>query len=212
MVHGGEPKIKTPADGVSAGAWASVNGLEIDAELRLAVAEVNPQASEAEGNPAVPTIVGRPAVTPVAIEGRPAVATAIERRPTVSPAIDPAAVTKTRVNSPKPTFALWGLWHALATIEEHALAAAVLGLGGGGGDRRRDGEGSSTQPFSSKKKPRRLMRGQSLRLDRRTPRGKPCPQAYYRGSVTFSSMADRTCRQLIIVIGMQRSPNLRDDR
>src|SRR5262245_7131587 len=76
-------------------------------------------------------IVRRPAVTTAAVEGRRAVAMAIY----------PATVTKARVNSPEPTFALWRLWHALAAIEEPALAAAAFGFRGSSGDRRRDGEG-----------------------------------------------------------------------
>jgi hypothetical protein len=66
-----------------------VNDLEIDAELRLAVAEANAQAPEAEVNPAVPTIV---------VTVTPTIPTAI--RPAV------ATVTNARLESPKAPVAL----------------------------------------------------------------------------------------------------------
>jgi hypothetical protein len=118
-------KIETPADGVSAGAWAGVNGLEIDAELRLAVTEVNPQGPEAEGDPAVPAIVE------VAPGIGPTVTSAIERRPSVSSAIDPAAVTNSWLKSPNAPVTLQ---HALATMKNRPLphpslaSAAVVAI------------------------------------------------------------------------------------
>jgi hypothetical protein len=129
----GSPAQKPPADGDRLGPRQNLNeqGLVVDVEPRLAVADVNPHAPEAEGDPAVPTIV------PVAPMIRQTVTSAIDVRPAVNSVIDSATVTNSWLDSPKPSVTLR---YATLSIEEKALATPIFGLGGGGGDRRHHGE------------------------------------------------------------------------
>jgi hypothetical protein len=122
-----------------------VNDLEIDAKLRLAVAEVEPHATEAEGPGNLRRIrwyadqVARiwQSRGPGGRNGRPGDRTNghFGDRTTTNGRLGDrsAAVTNSWLKGPNAPVALRS---ATLSIVEKALAASVLGFGGGGGDPR----------------------------------------------------------------------------
>jgi hypothetical protein len=133
---------KTPADGISAGAYALLDrqASEVDTEPRPAVAESNPEAAEPESDSAVPTIEAlvAPAVPTVEALVAPAVPTVTTVTKSVDGRPATATVVNSRLNTAKPGVS--APHHALAAVEGHAATTAVLGLRGGSGDRRCDGQ------------------------------------------------------------------------